>query len=288
MDLIAYHPAFAWPSQYTARGPRSDRAASLSRAVELPVVGDRLKFSRFTPKHAENYRQWNRCFAGFAEPFRDLVADDVTPGARRSFRDTVDGICRHQRKERFITKYTGWSRIEFIKAIFPDARFIHIVRDARPVAYSYTTMPWWDGWGGVSQSRWGSLGEEGLDTLARHGHSFVALAALQWKTLINNLTDKGDELPKEDLLVLRYEDVVRDPIGAAYGCIAFAGADGEDHRFSEHLARTAPRIVDPDSRSEQPPWQANLSERQIDMIGDICRDELARFEYPVDVSRARS
>ncbi len=147
MDLIAYHPAFAWPSQYTARGPRSDRAASLSRAVELPVVGDRLKFSRFTPKHAENYRQWNRCFAGFAEPFRDLVADDVTPGARRSFRDTVDGICRHQRKERFITKFTGWSRIEFIKAIFPDARFIHIVRDARPVAYSYTTMPWWDGWG---------------------------------------------------------------------------------------------------------------------------------------------
>lgn len=73
MDLIAYHPAFAWPSQYTARLPGLKRAAMFSKMVDLPVIGSRLKFKRFTPKHAENYEQWNRCFAGFAEPFRREV-----------------------------------------------------------------------------------------------------------------------------------------------------------------------------------------------------------------------
>ena len=279
MDLIAYHPSFAWPSQYTARRPGLDRSAVLSRIVELPVVGPRLKFMRFTPKHAESYEQWNRCFAGFAEPFRDLVADDASPHTKQLFHATVDSICRYQGKDRFMTKYTGWSRIEFIRAIFPDARFVHIVRDGRAVAYSYTTMPWWDGWGGVDRSRWGSLSEEALDSLARYDHSFVALAALQWKTLINNICDKSAPLTKENLLLLRYEDVVRDPIGAAYGSIAFAGVDGEDPRFGKHLAATAPMIVDPDRRPTPPPWKQNLTTQQIEMIEDLCAEELARFDY---------
>lgn len=279
MDLIAYHPAFAWPSQYTARRPGLERAAMLSRIVELPVIGSRLKFKRFTPKHAESYEQWSRCFAGFAEPFRDLVADDATPRTRQLFRTTVADICRYQGKGRFITKYTGWSRIEFIRSIFPDARFIHIVRDGRAVAYSYTTVPWWDGWAGVDQSRWRSLGEESLDTLARYDYSFVALAALQWKTLINNISDRSELLPKEDLLVLRHEDMARDPMGAAYESIAFSGEDGEERRFAKHLATTAPRIVDPDSRRTPPPWKQNLSGQQIDMISEICKEELARYEY---------
>ncbi len=279
MDLIAYHPAFAWPSQYTARRPGLDRSAILSRIVELPFVGSRSKLTRFTPKHAENYEQWSRCFAGFAEPFRDLVADDVTPRTRQRFRTTVDRICRYQGKDRFMTKYTGWSRIEFIRAIFPDARFIHIVRDGRAVAYSYTTMPWWDGWAGVDNSRWGPLGEEALDALARYDHSFVAVAALQWKALVNNICDKSALLPKEDVMLLRYEDVVRDPIGAAYGSIAFAGEEGDDPRFKKHLAATTPRIVDPDSRPTPPPWKQDLTPQQIDMIDDLCGEELARFEY---------
>ena len=279
MDLIAYHPAFAWPSQYTARRPVLERAAVLSRIVELPIVGPRLKFTRFTPKHAESYEQWTRCFAGFAEPFRDLVADDVTPRTRQLFGDTVADICRHQGKNRFITKYTGWSRIEFIKSIFPDARFIHIVRDGRAVAYSYTTVPWWDGWAGVDRSRWGMLSEESLEALSRYGHSFVALAALQWKTLINNISEKSERLPKEDLLVLRHEDMARDPMSAAYESIAFSGEDGDDRRFVQHLAATAPRIVDPGARPAPPPWKRNLTVQQIDMIGDICGEELARFDY---------
>ena len=278
MDLIAYHPAFAWPSQYTARR-LGERSAMLSRMVELPVIGSRLRFTRYAPKHAESYEQWQRCFAGFAEPFRDLVAADVTPRVNSRFQAVVDGICRYQRKRRFMTKYTGWSRIGFIRSIFPDARFIHIVRDGRAVAFSYTSMPWWDGWAGVSRSRWGGLSDPDLEALDRYDGSFLALAALQWKTLVGNITDASSQLPKEDLLVLRYEDVVSDPIGAAYGSIAFAGERGDDRRFTQHLSLAAPRIIDPDSRPTPPPWKQELTTAQLEMIEDLCGDELARFDY---------
>jgi len=279
MDLIAYHPAFAWASQYTARRPFTDRAAILSRAVELPIVGSRARFARLMPKHAENYEQWNRCFPGFAEPFRDLVANDVTPRVRQRFRTTVEAICKYQQKARFMTKYTGWSRIEFIRSIFPDARFIHLVRDGRAVAYSFTTMPWWDGWAGPNRSRWSTLNGDMYEALARYDQSFLALAAVQWSTLINNICAKSELLPIDDQLLLRYEDVVRDPIGAARQCVVFAGEDDSDQRFASHLRIAAPRIVNSDVGPTPPPWKQNLSREQIDMIDDICGKELVRFGY---------
>lgn len=279
MDLIAYHRSFAWPSQYTARWPGHPRVAVSSRIVEIPPFSSRMKFARFVPKHAESYDEWNQRFPGFAQPFRDLVADDVTPRVREQMRSSVRDLMKYQAKPRFITKFTGWSRIGFLRAIFPDAKFIHIVRDGRAVAYSYTTMPWWDGWGGMRRSRWATADPGVLDELDRYGHSFMALAALQWKMLIDNISETSRSLPERDLLVLRYEDMVRDPSTAARRSLLFAGVDEGDRRFARHLSAAARRIVDPETRPTPPPWKQNLSPRQLDMIDDLCGEELSRFGY---------
>lgn len=278
MDLIAYHGAFAWPSQYTARWPGRPRLAALSRIVDLPPFSSRWKFARYMPKHAENYSEWDARFPGFAEPFRDLVASDVTPLVKERIRASVRDITRHQGKPRFITKYTGWSRIGFVKEIFPDAKFIHIVRDGRAVAYSYTTMPWWDGWGGGERSRW-ALPAPMLRELERYDRSFVALAALQWRMLIDNIAEASATLPDDEVLLLRYEDMVRDPVTSARRCISFAGADTGDRRFGAHLDRAARRIVDPETRSSPPPWKRNLSPDEIGMIDDLCAEQLHRYAY---------
>jgi omega-hydroxy-beta-dihydromenaquinone-9 sulfotransferase len=279
MDLIAYHPGFAWPSQYTARWPGKPWAAALSRVVAGPVFPARMRFVRFVPKHAESYEEWNRRFPGFAQPFRDLVADDVTPIVRGRMRAAVFDIIRYQGATRFITKYTGWSRIRFWKAIFPRARFIHIVRDGRAVAYSYTTMPWWDGWGGMHRSRWAMFDEEQRAQLERYGQSFLALAALQWKGLVGNIAETSASLPHRDVLLIRYEDMVREPSVAARRSVEFARLDPDDRRYRRHLAQAVTRIVDPAKGSGAPPWKRNLTSRQIEMVNELCADELGRFGY---------
>ena len=276
MDLISYHDAFAWPSQYNGRWPGTFRWSLLSRIVEFPPFTAGRSW-RGVPKHGEAYGLWNSCFPGFARPFRDLVADDVTPYVRRRFRAAVAGIMKYQGKARFIAEYSGWSRIAFLRSIFPGARFIHIVRDGRAVANSLMNTDWWAGWEGVYKWRWGVPDSDLLERLRQYDFSFLALAAAQWKILVRNICEKGGQLPTEDFIVVRYEDLVAAPHREAQRCLDFCDIE-PGPRFANLVDKT--RIVDANTETYRiPPWRENLTHHQIEMLRDLIGEELGWFGY---------
>jgi hypothetical protein len=277
MDLIAYHRAFAWPSQYNDRWPNVARVSALSRLVDVPPFRGPWKLTRVVPKHAESYKLWNRCYPGFAEPFRDLTFEDATEWSRTLFRDAVSGIMRYQRKPMFIAEYSGWSRMGFLRGIFPDAKFIHVVRDGRAVAHSYTNVEWWNGWQGIHRWRLGMPDDDVLAKLDHYRYSFLALAAVYWKILVSNIAEASREIPPEDVLVVRYEELVTDPHKEAQRCIEFCGLK-DDRGFRRHLGTVS--IVDANTKKLRiPPWRESLDSAQIEMMHDLIGDELARFSY---------
>lgn len=79
--------------------------------------------------------------------------------------------CAHtadaQAKPVFLHKFTGWPRAGFAHAIFPEARFRHVIRDGRAVANSLIQMSWWSGFGGPENWKWGQLSDEDLSAWKR-------------------------------------------------------------------------------------------------------------------------
>jgi hypothetical protein len=250
MDLVSYHEAFAWPSYYFNRRPTQLSLSRLSRLVELPLIrGSRLKYRKF-PRHDEAFPFWQALYPGFARPFRDLAAADVTPPVRKKFEQAVHAILKYQRKPRFIAEYSGWSRIEFIREIFPDAKFIHIVRDGRAVANSLINVHYWRGWHGTQQWRWGMLPEE------------------------------MQLLPPADVHVVRYEDMVSEPLAAADAAIRFCGLDPETVPFRQHLRSV--RIVNANQQTFRiPPWESSVTAAQKQMLTELLEPELRQFNYPL-------
>lgn len=278
MQLIAYHKDFSWPSQYNTRFPNHYGVSFISRIVELPFFNSRLKYMRFVPRHAEAFELWDNLFHGFRSPFRDLVADDVTPSVKNRFRHAVAQIMKYQRKPRFIAEYSGWSRIEFLRDIFPDAQFIHIVRDGRAVANSLTNIYYWMGWEGVYKWRWGALAEPLQRQWQKYDCSFLALAGIQWKILINNIMDKSSLLDKDSVLLIRYEDLVDNPETIAHQCLDFVGIDRNCRKFKKHSSTV--KIVDANKQNFRiRAWRDNMSSKQMDMLNDLLADELARLDY---------
>lgn len=165
---------------------------------------------RFAPSEA--YRLIAREVSPiYVRPMRDLRGDDVTPWLAQRFRRFFGERLLAQRKARFTHKYTGWSRIGFFDAIFPESRFVHVVRDGRAVVNSWLQMPWWDGYGGPDSWLWGPLSPEEHERWRRADRSFVLLSAMGWRRLMESYDEAGALLAPDRLLTVRYEDVLARP-----------------------------------------------------------------------------
>ena len=75
------------------------------------------------------------------DPFRDLTADDAAPWIERRVRAFFDGRAQEQGRPVFMHKFTGWPRARLLAAVFPEAKFVHVLRDGRSVANSYVQVP---------------------------------------------------------------------------------------------------------------------------------------------------
>ena len=145
-NLLCTHQSLTWFSTYTDRFTFLPIIAFFSRLYPiklnhyLPVfIKNRI------PKPSEGYNLWNKI-----RPVKDSPSDppltetDFNKDDRfRSLRI----IKKHQKyhgRTRFLNKNTrNTRRIGYLNALFPDAIFIHIVRDPRASVASLLKAEWW-------------------------------------------------------------------------------------------------------------------------------------------------
>lgn len=64
-------------------------------------------------------------------------AEEATPAVKRYIRSTFASFVGRREGNRFMEKTpTNCFRVPFVQEIFPDARFVHLIRDGRDVAFS--------------------------------------------------------------------------------------------------------------------------------------------------------
>ena len=186
---FAKHPDLAWISNITKKIPSS---LWLTRLIMLFRDDHR-------PTEANNV--WQK-FAGNED--ESLGRDDVTIASRKYLQSVLQNNMRIFNKPRFVNKCPGNSvRIEFLQEIFPDAIFLHIIRDGRAAAYS------------IMRSRLGHAGAywsvkpSGWQALLKL--PLVDACALQWKMTVESILQSAKSLPHEQYMEVRYEELVDRP-----------------------------------------------------------------------------
>ena len=186
---FAKHPNLAWISNITKKIPSS---LWLTRFIMLFRKDHR-------PTEANNVRQK---FAGNAD--ESLGRNDVTAAAHQYLYTVLQNNLRIFNKPRFVNKCPGNSvRIEFLKEIFPDAVFIHIIRDGRAAAYS------------IMQSRlehsgaYWSVKPPGWQALLKL--PLIDACALQWKMTVESILQSAKNLPRGQYMEVKYEEFVARP-----------------------------------------------------------------------------
>lgn len=221
--LLNYHMgALGWPQVGLFRILMDNRFFSLL-GIKPQAGSNPMRFNRLLPKSTEGYAFWDR-YSGvnFGRSF--LRGELATPEQRGQLRRAVWDALRWQGRSRWASKLTGPSRIEFLRSVFEDALFVHVVRDPRAVVESLMRVGFWREQGGLERPWWeGGVAPEQLQRWQSGGRDPAVLAALQWKAIVHEAREQEQRLPPGDYIELRYEDFMQDPEGSLSRIYAACG-----------------------------------------------------------------
>jgi len=203
-----------------------------------------------------------------------LLGVDATDEERERFRSLVTKILRYEGKPRFVAKLTGPARIHYLSSIFPDARFIHVIRDGRAVVNSLLeNHPGWRGTFRERQPAWTGLSAEQLQRWKEHESSPSALAAVEWRAVVEAARSEARELPPGRYMEIRYEEFIADPHRRLDEITAFCGLprSADAHAFLTQRVRI---------RNMNYQWSNAMEAAQLLQLDLLIGGLLADLGYP--------
>ena len=182
---------------------------------------------------------------------RNFLMEGLTVDRSLGYCELVNSFLRQFQAigQKPIVGATVHQHFDRLLKIWPNARFIHIVRDGRDVARSCMKMGWaGDGWHGAQ--RW-----------------------MQAETLWESLKIK---LPADRQLEVRFEDLIVDTEGTLAQVCGFLGESyhPEMMSYAQHTGYALPdtRLINQ--------WHNHLSKREIQLIESRIAPLLAARGYP--------
>ncbi len=224
-ELLATHPAFAWPSTWT------DRTLQPSLAVLNEVFRRSRRGStsrRGIPRPSEAYRLWDASMGSHGGATGGILSpEDVTGEQISGARAMAQSHRRWSRSPVFLNKNTrNTRRIAALDAIFPDAVFVHVLRSPLDVVSSLLAVAWWP-----ELRLWSHAGEM---PGTRPPDEQARMAAELWVEETQAAVKAAAGLPGDRYIEVHYEDVLDDPRAAIAAVLA---------RLSLDMATTTERAL---------------------------------------------
>jgi hypothetical protein len=261
--LLDNHPALAVPPETDFVIPLWVRRGRY-RDLRDPRVRRRLAEWIFdTP-----WRGGNRLRAGLVERDEAVARVAAAPPTLGSLFSAAFGVFADAHgKPRWGDKRPGYAvYLDMVFALFPDAQFINLIRDPRAAAASQTRAPWY-----------------------RDGRRLsVQAGAANWAVAVDRVDAYADRLRPDQLLDVRYEDLVLDPRGTLARVCAFAGLEPKLDEMIEGPREEAfrpgwhDRVAEPISAAPLDRWRNDLTARQVALVEHAAGPHLARFGYAAE------
>ena len=227
--LLCLHPQIAYISNYENRFawlPDGLACGAIAKHLNAKLgawfdhggnayFSDRPWFKKIFPTPHEGEAIFASCGVPLF-PDADYLAD---PATCTCLRRRFERFLAHSGAAVFLSKRTANNRrIRALSAIFPAARYINLVRDGREVTQSLSTVAWWN-----SHKIWWD-GRTALE-MEQAGEPRLAICARNWAQEVGVLQQQLASIDPAQILTLRFEDLLSDPIHHLERAVRFLGVD---------------------------------------------------------------
>jgi hypothetical protein len=219
-ECLATHPDVGWLAHHANRFPDQHWLYALNRFCDhgfffRKAIGrsdqQRSLVEKLRLGPAEAYETW-ASICGDKIRYDWLLGAHATAGEHAAAAKLVADVLRWSGKRRFAAKFTGPPRMAYLASLFPDAVFLHVVRDGRAVARSLLRVDFWRDTWRMQRPAWENGFPEEYARLARESaNPPLALAALQWRRCMEVAAEETAALGSERVREVRYEEFLADP-----------------------------------------------------------------------------
>lgn len=175
-----------------------------------------------------------------------LKPEDAEPNRSRKLRRLFRFETMIRRRPVLIEKLpTNSFRLEFIRRIFPDARFIHIYRNGMEVARSIDKLSSRGRWFGTETYKWNKLVEyarnkDGQSDLSSLCTTSFDKGLLEWRLSTEAVIAFARHLSEDAFFEIKYDDLINHPSDAIAQVLEFAGL-GDDSQVNKFVAENIVR-----------------------------------------------
>jgi hypothetical protein len=251
--MLNAHPAMAIPPEAHFLLPARNRVTRRGGGVDLERLVALLARSR-------NFALWN--FP--VEEVRGALARTRPRDYPGAVRTLYASYARRHGKERYGDKTPNHVlSLPYLSEAFPEARFIHLIRDGRDVTCSFMAR-------GIGP-------RDGVE------------GAIRWKRAVASGRRDGARLGPDRYLEVRYEDLVADPEGHIKGIAAFIDLDYDEAMldYREQVDRMLPNayLKDLHANVYRPPtehlrdWRREMDPAEVAMFEALAGDLLSELGY---------
>jgi len=274
-NLIAGHKDLAWFSNYTDKFPNQLWLSTFNFLFKIPAISKKLRDNHIFPFviPSEGYNLWNLFHPihqhereGAARP---LLGSDIKDVNIVLIKHMILKYLKYSKCTRFVNKNTRNTRRSlYLYKIFPDALFIHIIRDGRAVTNSLLNVAFWR-----NLNLWYRDDYKTPAQLIHEGENEALLAAKLWKFEVQRILLDSKKIPKNQYYEVRYEDLTKNPFSILKDILLFCNLHYYKN-YEKHIKSF--NII---NKSYQ--WEENLTKKQIQQVEKEIKNLLGKLEYKV-------
>ena len=201
---------------------------------------------------SERYFQRSHKFAGF-EVDQEKIFKDLQDRTYSKVLDmTFMQFAEHLNASRWGDKSPEYIYdLPILKQLFPDAQYIHVVRDGRDVAMSSIKEPVFN----VNN---------------------IYTAAKRWKNNIKLARDFLEQLPSDKFIEVRYEDLLQEPCDVLSKLVKYMGIKDDGEQVTVNIQK---HIFEDIKTKNYYKWKTQLSKSEIQLYEYVAGNMLRLYNY---------
>ncbi len=270
LNYLSVHPYVCWLSNLTNRHPQIGILPSFHRLLDLPWVDSQLKNNIVMNKKTwwfplqpnEGDRIYHD-YCGFSHN-QLTTENDFEVEKEKCFKKVIHNHIKYTGKPFFIGKQTSNNqRIRLLHKMFPDAKYIHVIRDGRAVVNSLINVSWWS-----DTELWWA--DKKVQDMINEGEDSLIIAAEHWKKDTLNILEHREDFG-ENYFEIKYEDLINNTHVILESIIDHCGLKKESRYFN----------LVPQYSKLRNDWKVQLNSTQIEKLNEELKTVLEHLGYEV-------